>query len=192
MKPYECMSLEDLPGEEWRPVVGHEEYYKVSSLGRVKSLPRQFFKRKKKADGTLTRLKERVVKQGVRPARVGLYVCFWLPARRTKAVSRVVASAFLDPDDTFSRKEVKHIDGDVCNNRVDNLVICPRANYAGFPRCRSGLAPPAAKLSEDDVRVIRHLYSDKAASYKQLARDFGVTPQSVYCVVHRRTWDHVQ
>lgn len=37
---YKNLSLEDLPGEEWRDVVGYEGLYKVSNLGRVKSLPK--------------------------------------------------------------------------------------------------------------------------------------------------------
>lgn len=34
------LSLEDLPGEEWRDVVGFEGLYMVSDYGRVKSLDR--------------------------------------------------------------------------------------------------------------------------------------------------------
>ena len=34
------LSLEDLIGETWRPVVGYEDKYLVSNFGRVKSLER--------------------------------------------------------------------------------------------------------------------------------------------------------
>lgn len=37
---YKNLSIEDLPGEEWRDVVGYEGLYQVSNLGRVKSLPK--------------------------------------------------------------------------------------------------------------------------------------------------------
>lgn len=40
MEIYENLSIESLPNEEWRDVVGYEGLYQVSSLGRVKSLPR--------------------------------------------------------------------------------------------------------------------------------------------------------
>ena len=38
MEIYQNLSLEDLPNEEWRDVVGYEGLYQVSNLGRVKSL----------------------------------------------------------------------------------------------------------------------------------------------------------
>lgn len=40
MEIYKNLSLEDLPNEEWRDVVGYEGLYQISNLGRVKSLDR--------------------------------------------------------------------------------------------------------------------------------------------------------
>lgn len=42
MEIYQNLSLEDLPNEEWRDVVGYEGLYQVSNLGRVKSLEVKF------------------------------------------------------------------------------------------------------------------------------------------------------
>lgn len=39
--PYQNLSLKNLPGEQWKDVPGFEGYYKVSSLGRIKSLARE-------------------------------------------------------------------------------------------------------------------------------------------------------
>ena len=41
MEIYKNLSIESLPNEEWRDVVGWEGLYQVSNLGRVKSLPRR-------------------------------------------------------------------------------------------------------------------------------------------------------
>ena len=38
MEIYENLSIESLPNEEWRDIVGWEGLYQVSNLGRVKSL----------------------------------------------------------------------------------------------------------------------------------------------------------
>ena len=38
MEIYKNLSLEDLPNEEWRDVVGYEGLYQVSNMGRIKSL----------------------------------------------------------------------------------------------------------------------------------------------------------
>lgn len=40
METYQNLSLEDLPNEIWKDVVGYEGLYQVSNLGRVKSLDR--------------------------------------------------------------------------------------------------------------------------------------------------------
>lgn len=47
MEIYKNLSLEDLPNEEWRDVVGYEGLYQVSNLGRVKSLERLDTKHRK-------------------------------------------------------------------------------------------------------------------------------------------------
>lgn len=44
MEIYENLSVESLPNEEWRDIVGYEESYQVSNLGRVKSLARGDFR----------------------------------------------------------------------------------------------------------------------------------------------------
>ena len=35
--------LKDLPNEKWKDVIGYDGYYQISNMGRLKSLPRQFF-----------------------------------------------------------------------------------------------------------------------------------------------------
>lgn len=54
---YKNLSLENLPNEEWRDVVGYEGSYMVSNLGRVKSLDRYIVTKrgKKKLKGTILR-----------------------------------------------------------------------------------------------------------------------------------------
>lgn len=44
--------------ETWKPVLGYEKFYEVSSEGRVKSLPRAVVK----ADGTIQHRSERIKK----------------------------------------------------------------------------------------------------------------------------------
>ena len=49
-----------------------------------------------------------------------------------------------------------------------------------------------AKLTEDVVREIRRRYADDHQTFDALARTFGVSPQTISLVIHRRTWRHVQ
>ncbi|MDR1370952.1 MAG: hypothetical protein LBJ72_12645, partial [Dysgonamonadaceae bacterium] len=59
--PFQNHSLTDMEDEIWKPVPGFEEYYTVSSLGRVKRLARQVLY----SDGRKRLLKERIVHTGI-------------------------------------------------------------------------------------------------------------------------------
>lgn len=94
--------------EFWRPVVGYEAKYEISSLGRVKSLP-------KKQNG----YNERLLKQIVNPFG---YVYVMLSGKRHMFVHRLVAEAFIL---NHSKKPfVNHINGVKDDNYWANLEWC--------------------------------------------------------------------
>lgn len=102
------------PSEEWRPVVGYEAAYEVSSLGRVRSLDRRVG-----AGGGRTRLSGGRV---LSPYAGDHYVKVRLKvdgAGSTKNVHSLVAAAFLGPRPDGT--EVCHINGDGHDNRASNL-----------------------------------------------------------------------
>lgn len=88
--------------EVWKPVVGDEEHYKVSNLGRVMS-----------------------VKYGVLKPQVNnhgyLYVYLKLGGRGKSYIHRLVAEAFVRNSSPGVNIVVNHIDFDPQNNRADNL-----------------------------------------------------------------------
>jgi hypothetical protein len=92
--------------EEWRPVVGYERLYEVSSLGRVRSLPR---------NGT---------PGGVRKLSAGangyLALVLFDGRRRHLAVHGLVARAFHGPPEPG--QECRHLNGDPTDNRAENLA----------------------------------------------------------------------
>lgn len=98
--------------EIWKDVKGYEGRYKVSNLGRIKSLEG------KKKDGT--RRPEKILN----PAKVkGKYQAVHLTGDngyRTESVHRIVAEAFVERLDP-SYNIVNHLDNDPSNNRADNL-----------------------------------------------------------------------
>lgn len=55
---------------------------------------------------------------------------------------------------------------------------------------RRGEAAPRAKLTAEKVREIRRRYAN-GETFAALGIAFGVTPQAIMAVVHRRTWQHV-
>ena len=116
------LSIEPLPDEEWRDVVGYEGLYQVSNMGRVKSVPRLILY----CDGRRRFYNERIVKSqkvstGYR--NVSLY--------RNAVVEhiyvhRLVAETFIPNPNNLS--DVNHKDGCKTNNILSNLEWCSRSD----------------------------------------------------------------
>ena len=98
----------------WKPVVGYEDRYVVSNEGKVKSL--DIYVNYKNG--------KRLYKGRVKPTRKNNrgYVTVSL-CRDNKSytclVHRLVAEAFIENAD--NKPQVNHIDGNIENNRADNL-----------------------------------------------------------------------
>lgn len=104
--------------ETWRPVVGYEGLYDVSSLGQVKSHPRLGTR-----GGILARPVER--REGAYP-KVLLYD--GTGKRRTRKIHHLVLEAFVGP--CPAGQEARHLDGDRLNASLVNLLWgTPAANY---------------------------------------------------------------
>lgn len=94
--------------EIWRPVPGYEKCYEASSLGRLRSLPR---------NGTVgyTRIiKPKITKPG--------YLDVVLQkngGRKYCHLHQVIARTFIP--NPKHKQQVNHIDGNKMNNRVENL-----------------------------------------------------------------------
>lgn len=104
-----------LPHEEWRPVPGYEGIYEVSSLGRVRSLPRERICK----NGVVKKLKGKFLRQS-ESAGGYLKVGLWDErGGRTFHVHKVVMLGFVgEPPHGL---EVRHLDGNNKNNTLDNL-----------------------------------------------------------------------
>lgn len=100
---------------EWRPVVGYEGRYEVSSDGQVKSLRRQ----SRRGNGTTQWIPPRMLKSTVWNTGYR-YVTLCADGKRANvAVHRLVATAFLRPP--LPGEAVCHGDGNKLNNTVENL-----------------------------------------------------------------------
>ena len=140
--------------EEWRPVVGYEGQYEVSSLGRVRSL----------SSGKM--LSTRVGSGGY--TRVTL-------CHRAFHVHKLVAGAFLGP--CPNRQEVRHLDGDRTNCGLSNLCYGTRSE--NHHDCYEyGGRHSGGKLYKEQVIEIRRLLSE-GLSHREIARRFGVTHSAV-------------
>jgi hypothetical protein len=92
--------------EVWRNIEGYENLYEVSSVGRVKSLPRKT-------------TKGRIIKNGNRCNGYQAVTLSRDNKPKSHYVHRLVATAFLG--NTDNKPCVNHIDGNPSNNSVTNL-----------------------------------------------------------------------
>ena len=170
--------------EEWRDIEGHEGFYQVSNLGRVKSLGGW--------SGCVKR-KPRIMKQFLH--REGyLRLVLSLPHKKAYFVHRLVASAFVaNPQ---NKKEVNHIDGNKENNCYTNLEWCTRSENIihafekGLEKARNGTRAPRALFSEEQIKKIRSMYSprDKKYGARALARQYGVHRCTIEKIIRMETY----
>lgn len=177
--------LEPTEPETWRPVVGWEGVYDVSSLGRVRRVksynnrrcgvinpqPNHFgYPQSSLADGS---------------------------RRRTVRIHCLVAAAFLGPKP--SGMEINHKNGIKTDNRTRNLEYVTHSEN-GLHAFRVLLRPPVsnkgqaagrAKLTDDQVRQIRSRYAAGGVTQQVLADQFGVNQTMIGFIVRRANWTHL-
>ena len=104
--------------EEWRPIVGYEGLYEVSSYGRVRSLDK-YVKSKSKS----YRLHKGKVLISEKNTRGYLSVVLSYNGKhKAITVHRLVAQAFIPNPNNLP--EINHKDEDKTNNNVENLEWC--------------------------------------------------------------------
>lgn len=178
----------DLSLEEWRPVVGYEGHYEVSSLGRVKSVSRVVMRK----NGNPQTIRERVLTPYVN--RRG-YTWATLSkgsgtTQRSIKVHALVAAAFLGP-----RPEGNHVlhgPNGISDNSVSNLSYGTQSENLGRDRARDGTSSRGAashftKLNEASVLEIRARLAEGVHQHV-LAAEFGVTRSCVGHIKAGRAW----
>lgn len=106
--------------EEWKPIKGFKQYYEISNLGRVKSLPRLV----KARNHFISKEKIRINSL----ANTG-YLCIRLSKEgkvTNKLIHVLVAEAFISNPNNLP--EVNHLDGVKTNCNSDNLEWSSKSN----------------------------------------------------------------
>jgi hypothetical protein len=148
--------------EEWKPVVGWEGYYEVSTFGRVRSRARRT-----RAGWIKFKLHSgNVISQFGRQGRQ--YVNLFDGKRRqTCTVHRLVLEAFVGARPL--NLECRHLDGNADNNQLDNLVWGTKLDNEA-DKVRHGTAK-RMPLTVEEIVDIRH----SPRKQQELADQYGVT-----------------
>jgi hypothetical protein len=175
--------------EVWKDIAGYEGKYKISSLGRVRSLSRY---RKSRGD-LLALIKEKVLK----PVDYFGYQKVTLRHNNESQnyrIHRLVATAFIP--NVKNKPFINHKDGNKKNNSVDNLEwVTNQENISHAVKNGrhnlKGSRHPKSKLEEEEVLKIRELYERKVFTRTELGEMFGVTEGTISYIVKRMTWKHI-
>lgn len=176
--------------EEWRPVVGYEGLYEVSSLGQVRSLDRTVVLGNTRK-GVERKLKGKIIKQHKDNKTGTWFVNLNNYGLSRRTVHSLVARAFLGP--TPEGKEICHGDGGRDNHAVSNLSFKTHKQNMNEDRERDNTLPrgerhPKAKLTEEDVLLIRQR---GIGQRKELSELYGISVGTVYDIVKRRSWTYI-
>jgi hypothetical protein len=182
--------MESSMDEVWKPIVGYEVYYEVSSAGRVRSLERR----------TIDRIGRPFVRYGKilylnteHNGYKSVRLCVETKHQIFK-VHRLVAYAFLSAPSNGD--QINHINGAKDDNRPENLewVSCSEnvlhAFATGLCSTRKGAANARSILCDDDVRAIRQLSAENMTC-AAISRKYDVSEATIRNILKRRAWTHV-
>jgi len=157
--------------EIWKPVIGFEGRYEVSSFGRFKALSRDITY----SDGRKGKLKEKLIKGSIGSHG---YITISFDTKHKKLAHQVVARAFLgDPE---YKQVVNHKDGNKKNNHIDNLewsTYKQNNNHAreNLLNKQHGENCNLSKHSDRFIEAVRNVHSKYNPSFEELGRIFGIT-----------------
>jgi hypothetical protein len=176
--------------EIWKTIPGYEGYYQVSSMGRVRSMPRYV---KCRAG------KERLAKGRIRktvPYGNGGYLSVTLSVGNnfsTHPVHRLVAMTFLPA--IPGKTAVNHKDGHKLNNRVENLEWCTFAENTKHGYDMGLIKTPPTRSGKQHFRSKPVIQMDKqgnviaefeSVNQAALAIDYHVTGILLSCRLPKR------
>lgn len=172
-------------GEVWRPVVGYETAYQVSSRGRVRSLDRLV-----RRGSHFMHMKGKYFSLFSKESGHMMLVLRGSEGGKTRYVHSLVLEAFVG--NCPEGMEASHLDGDPQNNRIDNLcwethadnILRKIQHGTSGKGCTnpktSGELNGFCSITDEEVREIHRLYSTGRFTMKEVAVKFG-TDATVVC-----------
>lgn len=193
MEHYKNLSLENIETEEWKDVVGFEQFYQVSSFGRIKSKETErFYVADRSKVSKKLRRKFYPVKIFKQRSVKGYHVVSI--DRRPRLVHRLVAFAFIPNPE--NKPFVNHKNGIRNDNKTVNLEwVTKKENEQHAWRVLGrkavvGESNGKSKFTVSDIKEIRRDY-EITHQITRIAKLFNTTKSYILSIVHRKVWKHV-
>lgn len=138
--------IQDLPGETWAPILGYEGYH-ISNMGRV----RHYIK-----EHDAYALLKQTPNKNTQRLYVRIGTDNTIAKKRNLLVSRLVAFAFC-PNHSTERNTVNHKNGNVADNRAENLEWVSQSENNKHSYDHLGRTPSSTRRYEFN----RIVYQDK-------------------------------
>ena len=176
-------TMVNLPGEQWLPVVGYEDYYRISNMGRLFGLPRSC--RCPHLGGLL---------QPKPDVNGYLHVSLKVPGKRERRVGihQLVAEAFIGPRPDGA--EVLHGPNGPGDNRASQLRYGTHLeNKADELRdgTRSRGERHGHSILTDEIVIECRKRRAAGEGVSSLARQFGVSQPCMSAALAGKTWRHL-
>lgn len=176
--------------EEWRPVVGFEGLYEVSSFGRVRSLDRVIDVVGRWGTPERRRYKGRLLRPQFDQRSPYWRVVLTVNSTKTgHCVHALVLAAFVGP--CPEGQEALHRDCDSRNNALVNLRYGTRTENREDSRAAGTLAVGERiaqhKLTTEEVIRIR----ETPGTHQAIADAYGVSRKQIGRIKNRENWSHV-
>ncbi|MFI2132888.1 NUMOD4 motif-containing HNH endonuclease [Lysinibacillus fusiformis] len=157
--------------EIWKPVVGYEWLYEVSSKGQVRSLDRPVYRGNK----IHCYMKGRILKQ-TKTTTGYMRVTLVKPGNKNKMfrVHRLVATAFIQQIE--GKELINHIDSNPINNDVSNLEWCTHsenlvhAYHSGEREC---------SIRNKEKWIIQAYLEDRNSGCNTIAKKIGTDSKTI-------------
>lgn len=173
--------------EEWRPVVGYEGLYEVSTQGRVRSIDRSHTMTGRHKTPYTRRVKGKQLKLSLNSAGYPQAFLHMGEGGKWHLVHRLVAKAFLPNPSHLP--EVNHINEIKDDNSLSNLEWCSRVDNCNHSiRNRADTKGGRAVLDKDQVVEAINLINEEGMTLKDVGDKFGVTPSCIHRICKGLSW----
>lgn len=178
------MQMDD---EQWRPISGLEGEYEVSSLGRVRSLPRVMRRKSKSGTPSTIPIPGKIMSP---PVHQTGYLVVYIRGRK-HYVHDLVLSTFFGPRP--AGMVCRHADGNRINPRLDNLSWGTRLENVEDARKHGtflrGETASNAKLTE--AQALKILTLRGTLTNTEIARLYNLKQPTISNLFSGATWKHL-